>query len=167
MKFNFFKKKSTYEIHKEKTDAELKSVMNLLWRIWWDEDSYFDMKDFLSKKVENAINLYISNLTYRKTDIDKLISDIVNEKINEKASYFFTEDISVLLKEKLEKIDLWTIRSSTTFEKFMQDFIKDNRAFIENKMVGIVESDEFLKWFSWDLENELRDIAIERIIKNA
>jgi hypothetical protein len=56
---NLFKRKSVYEIHKEKTDSELESVMNLLSAI--DED-YFDMKEFLEKKIEKAINSYICNL---------------------------------------------------------------------------------------------------------
>ena len=166
MKFKFFKKKSAYEIHKEKTDAELKSVMNLLSLLTREGEDYFDMKDFLSNKVEKAINWYIYNMNYKRDFLENFIKEIVNEKIKEKATEFFTQEICTKLENELQKLSLFDVRQTDSFQTFVRKFIDNNKAFIENKMVNIVESDDFLKDFSWDLENEIRDIAIERI-KNA
>ena len=169
-----FKKIKSYfkkDIYKEaflKTKWELDAVMSLLGK-WNEWEDYFDIYSYLDKKIDWNINKNINFIFKDKNRSYSEIGKVVSEKIED---YFkihiekHEEQMKKNIDANMIKLNQSYLIDSKAFTVFLYKYLEENKYEIHKKLNEIVNSREFLENFSWEIEDHLRDKAIEVLNSN-
>ena len=167
-KIKSYFKKDTYKESFLKTKWELDAVMSLLskWNEWED---YFDINSYLDKKIDWCISTNLKFIFKDKNRRYSEIGKVVSEKIED---YFkihietHEEQMKKDIQANMIKLNQSYLIDSKAFNDFFAKYLEENKYEIHKKLNEIVNSREFLENFSWEIEDHLRDKAIDVLNSN-